>query len=427
MSVEYMQFLEAELAKLQKKVQHNAEEKFSNENSLKKSIKPILTYFNNKLKAFFDLDRKRIHKYDDFYKTSELKPYSLKLKKNVNIKKIEICHVIANFRIGGSSQLVSDIIELTSDVYNHFVITRYQPVPPMYQNVEVFEFPNNNSTINFSSVFRKRKVDLIHVHFFSDVVTKHVDWDWYHSFFLSISSLNIPIIQNVNVPIQPYLSNKVNRYIYVSKYVENNFGFSTRSISQVIYPGSDFNLFTGESNLSSKVIGLVYRLDFDKLNDASIDPLILAAKKLPDYTFHIIGDGKLKHIFMNKVIEAGVSNQFHFFGYVSYNDLPSYFKQFCLFVAPIFRESFGSVVPFAMKLGIPVVGYNTGALREIVKNQSLLVKTGESELLSNLIVDVVSNFNLMQSISHFNKEISINEFSRERMVHLYRLLYDEFI
>jgi glycosyltransferase involved in cell wall biosynthesis len=126
-----------------------------------------------------------------------------------------------------------------------------------------------------------------------------------------------------------------------------------------------------------------------------------------------------------RVIAADVEDSFEFTGYVPYERLPEYYKKFSLFVAPIWKESFGQVSPFAMSMKIPVVGYNMGALSEILGSNECLAK--DTQELTRIIIDLLDNRQKRLEIGAANYERVDKLFSLEGMVEKYDRLYSQFL
>src|SRR3990172_12831701 len=96
-----------------------------------------------------------------------------------------------------------------------------------------------------------------------------------------------------------------------------------------------------------------------------------------------------------------------------------------IFVAPVWKESFGQVSPFAMNLGIPVVGYRVGGLVEIVDDESLLAPPGDSDALADIIIGLLDDPARCQQIGERNNARAQKSYSVEAMTGAYRALYAE--
>lgn len=332
-------------------------------------------------------------------------------------------HVIANFMTGGSSRLVIDLHERLGAQYTHSVVTGFAPSPPAYVGMDLTEirFPGNVNL--FVEHFLQRQPDLIHVHYWGDC-----DEPWYANAINAASLLKIPIIENINTPIAPFLSDAICRYIYVSDYVKNRFGRNDSS-HITIHPGSDFSHFNWSPDVPhpDNCVGMVYRLEPDKLNIHSILPFIEVAKKRPRTRILIVGGGSLLSSFQQAVADAGLIDNFEFTGYVSYEELPTFYQRMSVFVAPVWKESFGQVSVFAMNMGVPVVGYNIGAIEEIVADRTILAESEDSDMLSNIIIRLLDEPTERSRIGSFQRNRAQQKFSVEAMIAAYKTVYQAII
>ena len=155
--------------------------------------------------------------------------------------------------------------------------------------------------------------------------------------------------------------------------------------------------------------------------------LFLPLQKRQQIRVLIVGGGGLLELFRQKVSEAGLNDNFEFTGYVSYDELPDLYRRMTLFVAPVWKESFGQVSPFAMNMGIPVVGYNIGAIGEIVANQALLAEPDNSEMLSDIIVRLMESPAERKKLGEFQRQRAQDYFSVQTMIKAYSTIYQEIV
>jgi glycosyltransferase involved in cell wall biosynthesis len=94
-------------------------------------------------------------------------------------------------------------------------------------------------------------------------------------------------------------------------------------------------------------------------------------------------------------------------------------------VAPVWKESFGQVSPFAMSMEIPVVGYDVGALSEILGGGEYLAKNTEE--LTEIIISLLNDRKKRIQIGKRNKERVYKYFSVEAMVKKYDSLYQDLL
>lgn len=339
------------------------------------------------------------------------------------MKKVEnrpiVLHAIANFCLGGSSRLVVDLIESLGVYYEQPVVTRHVPRPAAYINLTLHECVKPRTPDPFIALIEHYNPICLHVHYWGDC-----DQDWYEQVFKACEIKGIPIIQNINTPIAPHRSDAVIHNIYVSEYVLKTHGNNDPK-AIVISPGSDLSHFsTPDLTLhADDCIGMVYRLENDKLNEGSIDVFIEVAKRRPSTRCLIVGDGNLRRIFETKVAKAGVIQNFEFTGYIAYEDLPREYQRMSIFIAPVWKESFGQVSSFAMNMGIPVVGYATGAIPTIISDNSLVADYGDVNGLADIVIDLLNDRPRRMAIGRNNHERAQANFCVSKMVKRYFEVY----
>jgi glycosyltransferase involved in cell wall biosynthesis len=121
------------------------------------------------------------------------------------------------------------------------------------------------------------------------------------------------------------------------------------------------------------------------------------------------------------VQEERLLNRFEFMGYIPYEKLPLQYARFKVFVAPVWQESFGQVVPFAMSMGLAVAGNRVGALAEILGDTSTLGATPD-ELVSH-ILRLLESRDTIDALGARNRSIARSNFSVIRTAVAYLDLY----
>jgi glycosyltransferase involved in cell wall biosynthesis len=346
--------------------------------------------------------------------------YHVRIIHPIYDRRPKIIHAIANLMMGGSSRLVVDLIEHLGHKYDQEVISYFIPFPLAYAGFPFHDFSGTWSKEEIATFLRNKEAKIVHVHYWGDC-----DEPWYRRIFEAAEGLPCAVIENINTPVAPLLSESIDKYVYVSDYAKN-FSACVEAKALVIYPGSDVSLFKrGGASIPDDIIGMVYRLENDKLHEDSILPFIEVVRRRPQTRAIIVGGGSLLDGYKARVIAADVEDSFEFTGYVPYERLPEYYKKFSLFVAPIWKESFGQVSPFAMSMKIPVVGYNMGALSEILGSTECLAR--DTQELTRIIIDLLDNRQKRLEIGAANYERVGKLFSLEAMVEKYDRLYSQFL
>ena len=348
-----------------------------------------------------------------------VEPYRVQIKKELHPERKRVIHFIENFYTGGSSRLIIDIIEYYGHMYEHKILTMAYRGKDEFLNIDV-EVINIDDKQGVLDIMKQYSPDIVHTHIW--------EGEWYKKVFDLLANVRCKIIENINTPVKPIIKDYVDKYVFVSKYVLENFHDVFDNKSLVIYPGSNFDMFTRHLEgdyLAKNTIGMVYRLGYDKLNQHSIDVFIKTVQKRPQTKVIIVGGGPQYDYYVNKVKSAGVIRNFEFTGYVPYIDLPTWYERFTIFVAPVWKESFGQVSPFAMSMGIPVTGYDIGALNEIIDNESLLAPSDDSDKLSDIIVNLLNDYDKCKAIGKLNQQRAWSRFGVKTMVDDYNKLYNE--
>jgi glycosyltransferase involved in cell wall biosynthesis len=346
--------------------------------------------------------------------------YHAKIMYPLKENRPKIIHAIANVWVGGSSRLLVDLVEHLGHKYDQEVVTYGIPDPLAYDGFTCHDFSQLSFPDAMAAFLREKGAKILHVHYWGED-----NKPWYANVFGAADLYPCPVIENINTPVETYFHDKIKQYVYVSEYARNLFKPVPEN-SRVIFPGSNLALFQRlDHDLPDDAIGMVYRLERDKLNEESIDVLIDVVKARPSTKAYIIGAGTFFKLYQEKVRAAGVFDHFIFTGYVPYESLPDYYRKFSLFVAPVWKESFGQVSTFAMSMGIPVVGYDVGGLPEMLGSEEFF--TNDRAQLVNLIIDLLNDRERRIEIGRSNRKRAYEIFSVEAMIAQYDRLYESLL
>jgi glycosyltransferase involved in cell wall biosynthesis len=320
--------------------------------------------------------------------------------------------------IGGSQKIILDLIERLSDRFEHRILTG---LVPTYVTYEGYPLSVANTQPAISRLLEQFQPDVVHMHYWG------MD-DWMSQAVAEVKRFKRDrgtfFIQNSNNPIQVYFDEAIDSYVHVSRFVSQ---IQEKPIPEekntVIYPGVDPSEFGFCENRSDyRSIGMVYRLTDDKISRHTIEILIELVKRLPDRIVTIIGDGPNLAHFMRRTREANVRANFHFTGFVRYDQLSSLYEKFDVFLAPVYHESYGVVTPYAMFKGNPVVSYRTDAMPELLGDDSFLVERDNI----NQIVECLKRLEdpeTRQAAVRQNLDRAMKLFSLDSMLESYSRLY----
>ena len=204
------------------------------------------------------------------------KTYHANILHTIQKQRPKVIHVIANLLVGGSARLVLDLIEHLGHKYDQEVISNLIPTPLAYAGFTFHDFSGSWEPDELTEFLRSTETRILHVHYWGDK-----DAPWYRQFVEASEDLPCKVIENINTLVPTYINDRIDRYVYVSECAKNNDRF-VEDKSVVIYPGSNLSMFQrGLTPVPDDVIGMVYRLEPDKLSEDSILPFIETIKKRP--------------------------------------------------------------------------------------------------------------------------------------------------
>lgn len=113
------------------------------------------------------------------------------------------------------------------------------------------------------------------------------------------------------------------------------------------------------------------------------------------------------------VSSLGLTDQVDFTGYVSQEQLASYFQHALGYVFPSTNEGFGLPVLEAFSFGLPVIISRQGALMEVAGDAALILETNEEESLIQSMKLLVDDPDLRKELGDKGR-IRLQEFSAEK-------------
>jgi len=124
-------------------------------------------------------------------------------------------------------------------------------------------------------------------------------------------------------------------------------------------------------------------------------------REYPNSRLIIVGPGtRLRKKYEKQVLRGGLKDVV-FVGYVSYNELPKYYRTADIFCSPATgQESFGIVLLEAMAIGKPIVASNIEGYASVVTHgvEGLLVPPKDDKALARSLISLMANESLRQQI-----------------------------
>lgn len=201
----------------------------------------------------------------------------------------------------------------------------------------------------------------------------------------------------------------------------------------VIPLGVDLTLFSPKINNESKNITILFvgRLVEEKGIMDVYEAFKRIAHSNKQTKLKIVGSGPLRDKLQSLIQKDGFQNKVTL-EHKSYQEMPKVFNQADIFCVPskktvTWEEQYGMAFIEAMASGLPIVSYTTGAIPELVGGGGLLVQTGDTELLAQLLKRVCSDIQLRSKIGTIGRERAVKLFDAKKTAYAIEKLYTQII
>jgi len=189
---------------------------------------------------------------------------------------------------------------------------------------------------------------------------------------------------------------------------------------------SDKALFIKEFNIKEDdfVIASVGQLIERKGHIHLIEIMPSLIQRYPNIRLMIFGQGKLEQLLRKRCSELDLNKNITFLGFRS--DLDNYMPHFKLLVHPATKEGLGVSLLKASASGVPIVGFKTGGVPEIVQDgeTGLLANLTDREMLQKHIAYFIDNEEYRMDCAARAKKWVTNEFPLEEMISKHIKLYE---
>jgi glycosyltransferase involved in cell wall biosynthesis len=123
-----------------------------------------------------------------------------------------------------------------------------------------------------------------------------------------------------------------------------------------------------KKGFDDKVVTFLGRITAQKGPEYFVEAAKLLLNKMNKVRFVMAGSGNLMNQMIARVAELGISDHFHFTGFLKGNDVAHMLQMTDVFVMPSVSEPFGIVPLEAMQFNVPVIISNQSGVAEVIKN-----------------------------------------------------------
>lgn len=272
----------------------------------------------------------------------------------------------------------------------------------------------------------QKDFDIIHNHLYPEFFTPIVE-----------SRLTTPMITTVHSQWTPFIDETLSLFkktYFISLSFAHQSLFKKTNFYKVIYNGIDTNLFSF-SNQKEDYLLWIGRLARAKNKDGSfMDPkgVRWAIRLAKDTGQKLILTGNVEDFeFYERDVKPYLSDKIHWYGPVAkeqvipQQEIARLMQKAKAFLMTVnWYEPFGLVVAEAMASGTPVIGFDRGAVRELVIDG----KTGFVVPYEKGVEGLTQALKKIKQINPRDcRDYAVNNFSAEKMVEGYEKVYKEVI
>lgn len=320
---------------------------------------------------------------------------------------------------------------------NYHPISKSITVPIPNGNWANFTLKMNK--INLINILKQKNYDLIHIQepyipfinwevmnetTIPKVATFHTGWD--DDSIINFLNPFISLFKNT-------FSTNFKGGLFVSKIVKKRWQnlFTNNLVSEIIYNGIEKNFIPLDDKKTGKIIKLLFlgRIVSRKGLIYLIKTVNRISKKRHDFHLTIVGDGLLKNKLESYVDLHNLHKFVTFTGEIVGKERIKYYQNSDIFCAPYLDEAFGITVLEASACGLPTVGFNNMAFKEIFRKYpfpKLLVKTKNINKLEKALISLMDNKKMRENISAWciteSKKYSWEKTAEETEKFYYKIL-----
>ena len=158
-----------------------------------------------------------------------------------------------------------------------------------------------------------------------------------------------------------------------------------------------------KKGVNEKVVTFLGRITMQKGPEYFIEAAYLILKKMNNVRFVMAGSGDMMDAMIARVAELGITDNFHFTGFLHGNDVIQMLEMTDVFVMPSVSEPFGIVPLEAMQSGVPVIISNQSGVAEVVEN-ALKIDFWDTHAMADSIYGILNYPSLAKIFKEEGKE-----------------------
>lgn len=184
----------------------------------------------------------------------------------------------------------------------------------------------------------------------------------------------------------------------------------------------------GERGVKEKVVTFLGRITFQKGPEYFVEAAYKVLQKDRNVRFVMAGSGDMLNRIIKRVAELGISDHFHFTGFLKGDDVHKMFSLTDVYVMPSVSEPFGISPLEAMRSNVPVIISKQSGVAEILE-YAIKVDFWDINAMADAIYGLINYKGVSQLFRSFGKEEVDNlkwDNAAENVIDVYNKVLEEF-
>jgi glycosyltransferase involved in cell wall biosynthesis len=269
-----------------------------------------------------------------------------------------------------------------------------------------------NYSIVAEVIARETTFDIIHAH----------DWLTYPSGIAAKKISGKPLVIHVHATDFDRSGGEVNPKVYAieregmemadkiiavsnftKKTIIERYGISPDKVTTVynaVEPLANEKPTEHTKGVNEKIVTFLGRITMQKGPEYFIEAASMVLEKMNNVRFVMAGSGDMMNAMIARTAELGISDHFHFTGFLKGNDVQEMFSLTDVFVMPSVSEPFGIVPLEAMQSKVPVIISNQSGVSEILEH-AIKIDFWDTYAMADAIYGLLNYTSLS---NHFKEE-----------------------
>ena len=158
-----------------------------------------------------------------------------------------------------------------------------------------------------------------------------------------------------------------------------------------------------ERGVKDKIVTFLGRITFQKGPDYFVEAAAKVLKRVPNVRFVMAGSGDMMNHVIRRVARLGISDRFHFTGFLRGDDVDKMFQLSDVYVMPSVSEPFGISPLEAMRSNVPVIISKQSGVAEVL-DYAVKVDYWDVDAMADAIYGLISYPSLNKMFAEKGRE-----------------------